>query len=85
MCAAQQGESAVVGLVATMIPMRPALKSLADGNLASVSHNLTVAFSAVILALVAASITFYIVSVQRRWLAEEMAWINASRASRSAA
>lgn len=70
----------MLGLVATMIPMGPALKSLADGNLAGVSHNLTVAFSAVILALIAASITFYIVSVRRRWLAEELAWLNAGRA-----
>ncbi len=69
----------MLGLVATMIPMGPALKSLADGNLASVSHNLTVAFSAVILALIAASITFFIVSVRRRWLAEELAWLNARR------
>lgn len=66
----------MLGLVATMIPMGPALKSLADGNLANVSHNLTVAFSAVILALIAASITFWIVSVRRRWLAEELAWLN---------
>ncbi|WP_223115999.1 hypothetical protein [Oryzomicrobium terrae] len=43
--------------LATMIPMGPALKSLSDGNLAQVSENLTVAFSAVILALIAASIT----------------------------
>jgi biopolymer transport protein ExbB/TolQ len=69
----------MLGLVATMIPMGPALKSLADGNLASVSHNLTVAFSAVILALIAASLTFWIVSVRRRWLAEELAWLNARR------
>jgi len=69
----------MLGLVATMIPMGPALKSLADGNLANVSHNLTVAFSAVILALIAASLTFWIVSVRRRWLAEELAWLNARR------
>ena len=69
----------MLGLVATMIPMGPALKSLADGNLANVSHNLTVAFSAVILALITASITFWIVSVRRRWLAEELAWIKARR------
>jgi hypothetical protein len=62
----------MLGLVATMIPMGPALKSLSDGNLAQVSQNLTVAFSAVILALIAASITFWVVNVRRRWLAEEM-------------
>lgn len=65
----------MLGLVATMIPMGPALKGLSDGNLASVSDNLTVAFSAVILALLAAAITYWIVSVKRRWLAEELAWL----------
>ncbi len=69
----------MLGLVATMIPMGPALKGLSDGNLAQVSDNLIVAFSAVILALIAASITFWIVSVRRRWLAEELAWLNARR------
>ena len=66
----------MLGLVATMIPMGPALKSLADGNLGDVSHNLTVAFSAVILALIAASLTYWIVSVRRRWLAEELALLS---------
>lgn len=62
----------MLGLVGTMIPMGPALKSLSDGNLAQVSGSLTVAFSAVILALIAASITYYVSNVRRRWLAEEM-------------
>lgn len=65
----------MLGLVATMIPMGPALKSLSDGDLAQVSHNLTVAFSAVILALIAASITFWVTNVRRRWLAEEIVHI----------
>ncbi|WP_164963037.1 MotA/TolQ/ExbB proton channel family protein [Rubrivivax sp. JA1026] len=69
----------MLGLVATMIPMGPALKSLSDGNLAQVSQNLTVAFSAVILALIAASITFWVVNVRRRWLAEELVEIAAAR------
>jgi biopolymer transport protein ExbB/TolQ len=68
----------MLGLVATMIPMGPALKGLSDGNLAQVSDNLTVAFSAVILALIAAAITYWIVSVRRRWLAEELAWLSAN-------
>jgi biopolymer transport protein ExbB/TolQ len=66
----------MLGLVGTMIPMGPALKGLSDGNLAQVSNNLTVAFSAVILALIAAAVTFWIVSVRRRWLAEELAWLS---------
>lgn len=62
----------LLGLVATMIPMGPALKGLSDGNLAQVSQNLGVAFSAVIPALIAAAITFWVAHVRRRWLAEEL-------------
>ena len=69
----------MLGLVATMIPMGPALKSLSDGNLADVSNNLTIAFSAVILALIAASITYWVVNVRRHWLAEELVEIEALR------
>ncbi len=65
----------MLGLVATMIPMGPALRSLSDGNLGQVGQSLTIAFSAVILALIAASITFFVVGVQRRWLAEELVWL----------
>lgn len=69
----------MLGLVAIMIPMGPALNSLSDGNLAAVSENLTIAFSAVILSLIAASITFWIVNVRRRWFAEELVEIEALR------
>lgn len=62
----------LLGLVATMIPMGPALKGLADGNLGQVAQNLGAAFSAVILALLAAAITFWVANVRRRWLAEDM-------------
>jgi small-conductance mechanosensitive channel len=74
----------MLGLVATMIPMGPALRSLSDGNLAAVSQNLTVAFSAVILALIAASITFWVVNIQRRWLAEEVVEIGRLRVKQGA-
>ncbi|AWB65800.1 hypothetical protein C2869_04810 [Saccharobesus litoralis] len=62
----------MLGLIATMVPMGPALKSLADGNIQGISENLIVAFSAVIFGLVIASITFWIASVKKRWLAEEL-------------
>jgi len=55
-----------------MVPMGPALKGLADGNIQGISENLIVAFSAVIFGLVIASITFWIASVKKRWLAEEL-------------
>lgn len=69
----------MLGLVATMIPMGPALKALSDGNLVGVSENMVLAFSAVILSLLAASITYYVVNIRRRWLAEEMLAIAALR------
>ena len=55
-----------------MIPMGPALKSLADGNIQGISENLIVAFSAVIFGLIIASITFWIASVKKRWMVEEL-------------
>jgi biopolymer transport protein ExbB/TolQ len=62
----------MLGLIATLVPMGPALKSLADGNIQGISENLIVAFSAVTFGLVIASITFWIASVKKRWLAEEL-------------
>lgn len=62
----------MLGLIATMVPMGPALKSLANGNIQGISENLIVAFSAVIFGLVIASITFWIASVKKRWLAAEL-------------
>ena len=75
----------MLGLVATMIPMGPALKSLASGELAQVSDNLTVAFSAVILSLLAASLTYWVVNVRRRWYAEELVLIGQAQRSQGLA
>jgi biopolymer transport protein ExbB/TolQ len=62
----------MLGLVATMIPMGPALMGVATGNFVDVANNLVVAFAAVIIALLSASITFWILTVRRRWLLEEL-------------
>lgn len=62
----------MMGLIATMIPMGPALKSLADGNVQSISENLIVAFAAIIFSLIAASLTFWVASVKKRWMAQEL-------------
>ena len=74
----------MLGLVATMIPMGPALKALADGQLADVSRSLMVAFSAVILALLAAAISFTVVNVRKRWYAVDLAAIEAELAGQAA-
>lgn len=62
----------MLGLVATMIPMGPALLALGANDGAAVGRNLVVAFSSVILALVAASISFFVYTIRRRWLLEEL-------------
>jgi MotA/TolQ/ExbB proton channel family len=65
----------MLGLVATMIPLGPALVAVASGHpeqSQSVITSLAPAFAAVIVALVAASLTFAIHTVRRRWLLEEM-------------
>ena len=62
----------MLGLVATMISIGPALLALGEGKVNEVSSNMVVAFSAVILSLIAASITFAILTVRRRWLLEEL-------------
>ncbi len=62
----------MMGLIATMIPMGPALQSLADGNVQGISENLIVAFSAIIFSLMAAAVTFWVASVKKRWMAQEL-------------
>jgi biopolymer transport protein ExbB/TolQ len=62
----------MLGLVATMIPMGPALKALSDGNVQGISENLMIAFSAVILALITASITSWITHKRKGWYAQEV-------------
>ena len=64
--------SPMLGLIATMIPMGPALQALADGNIQGISENLIIAFAAVIWGLVIASLTFWPASVKKRWCANEL-------------
>lgn len=70
----------MLGLVATMIPMAPALKALGAGDIQGISENLVVAFSAVIFGLMIASITFWLLSVKKAWLAEELVAVGTARA-----
>ena len=62
----------MLGLVATMIPMGPALIAVSAGNAQGMAQNLVVAFSAVIVALLSAAMTYVVQSVRKRWLIEEL-------------
>jgi len=66
----------MLGLVATMIPMGPALIAVSQGDSLGMAQQLEVAFSAVITALMAASITFVVLMVKRRWLLAEISDYN---------
>lgn len=63
----------MLGLIATLIPMGPALMAMTENNVVAMSEHLRTAFTAVILALSAASITFWIGTVKKRWYAQEIA------------
>ena len=60
------------------------VKALADGALPDVSRSLMIAFSAVILALLAAAISFTVVNVRKRWYAVDLAAIEAELAGQAA-
>lgn len=72
----------MLGLVATMIPMGPALLALSNNDARAVGENLVVAFSAVIIALISATITFTVLTVRRRWLLEELRTIEREQEGR---
>lgn len=62
----------MLGLVATMIPMGPALMAVSAGDSIGMAEQLVVAFSAVIVALMSAAITYVVMLVRRRWLLAEL-------------
>lgn len=72
----------LLGLAATMIPMGPALRALGEGQLSNVADSLTVAFSAVILALIASAITYWVANVRRRWYACDLMQLAATAGER---
>lgn len=72
----------MLGLIATMIPMGPALLALGQHDAGAVGRNMVTAFSSVILALLAASISFFIFSVRRRWLLEDLRQVERAKEER---
>lgn len=74
----------LLGLVATLIPMGPALLALSNNDTATIGENMVLAFSGVTLALIAASLSFAVLNVRRRWLFEELRQIERQQQSNSA-
>ncbi|HEX2012810.1 MAG TPA: hypothetical protein VJN44_17915 [Roseateles sp.] len=71
--------SPLLGLIATMVPLGPALQSVAAGQGQQALAVFSGAFAGVVLALAAAAIGLVAYSVRRRWLMAELVGIRASR------
>lgn len=68
----------MLGLIATMIPLGPALQGVAAGKGNAALAVFSDAFSGVILALAAAAIGLVVYSIRRRWLLAEILAIRKS-------
>ena len=64
--------SPLLGLIATMVPLGPALQSVAAGQGQQALAVFSGAFAGVVLALAAAAIALVVYSVRRRWLLTEL-------------
>lgn len=73
--------SPLLGLIATMVPLGPALQSVAAGQGQQALAVFSGAFAGVVLALAAAAIALVAYSVRRRWLMTELVAIRMSRLS----
>lgn len=71
--------SPMLGLIATMIPLGPALQSVAAGQGQQALQVFSGAFAGVVLALAAASIGLVVYSVRRRWLLAELLQLKRER------
>lgn len=62
----------MLGLMGTLIPMGPALTSLASGDIASMASNLQIAFATTVVGIVVGGCAFLTGTLLQRWQAEEM-------------
>ena len=62
----------MLGLMGTLIPLGPALRSLASGSVVSLSENLIVAFATAVVGLAVAGPCFWMASVCRRWYERDL-------------
>lgn len=62
----------ILGLMGTLIPMGPALVSLATGDIASMAYNMQVAFATTVVGLVVSAIGFLTQMVKERWAVKDL-------------
>lgn len=63
------------GLLGTIIPMGPGLAALGNGDMVTLTSNLTVAFNTTTAGLTAGSLCFVISKIRSRWYEEDLAML----------
>ena len=74
-----------LGLMATLIPMGPAVLTLADNDVAGLARSLAVAFGATVVGLLVGLLRSVVGSVRRQWYAADLAEFDAFAESLRAA
>jgi biopolymer transport protein ExbB/TolQ len=62
----------MLGLMGTLIPLGPALTGLASGNIATLSSNLVVAFTATVMGVLIGCVAFTMSLVRRNWYERDL-------------
>jgi len=62
----------MLGLMGTLIPMGPALVGLASGDVATMAHNMQVAFATTVLGVFIGAIGFITLQIKQRWYADDL-------------
>jgi biopolymer transport protein ExbB/TolQ len=62
----------MLGLMGTLIPMGPALVGLANGDVATMAHNMQVAFATTVIGVFTGAIGFITLQIKQRWYADDL-------------
>jgi biopolymer transport protein ExbB/TolQ len=62
----------MLGLAGTLIPLGPALKGLAAGDLNSLANNLIVAFATPVVGIAIGGLSFFMHAVRQRWYTQDL-------------
>ncbi|QGY47597.1 MotA/TolQ/ExbB proton channel family protein [Maribellus comscasis] len=62
----------MLGLMGTLIPMGPALTGLANGDVATMAHNMQVAFATTVIGVFIGAIGFITLQIEQRWYADDL-------------
>ena len=64
--------SPMLGLMGTLIPLGPALSGLSSGNMAALSGNLVVAFTATVVGLLVSGVAYGVGLARRTWYSRDL-------------